>query len=60
MSSGDREVRIEVGEGAEGDLTDVESHQIIQYGMIPEFRAGNYFAGFDLAVNSIPVNLESL
>lgn len=53
MSSGDREVRIEVGEGAEGDLTDVESHQIIQYGMIPEFRSGNFYAGFDQAINSI-------
>lgn len=53
MSKSDRSVRIEVGEGAEGELTDVESHQIIQYGMIPEFKLGNFFAGFDYAVSAI-------
>ena len=53
MSKNDREVRIEVGEGIEGDLTDVESHQIIQYGMIPEFRKGDFYKGFKVAVESI-------
>lgn len=53
MSQDDREVRIEVGEGIEGDLTDAESHQVIQYGMIPEFRKGDFYKGFKVAIESI-------
>lgn len=53
MSQADREVRIEVGEGIEGELTDVEAHQIIQYGMIPEFRKGNFGKGFETAIDTI-------
>ncbi|MCO4755328.1 MAG: TPM domain-containing protein, partial [Bacteriovoracaceae bacterium] len=53
MSTQDRQVRIEVGEGAEGELTDVDSHQIIQQVMIPNFRSGKFHAGFSQAIDTI-------
>lgn len=53
MSKNDREVRIEVGQGIEGELTDVESYQIIQQIMIPAFRQGLFGKGFEGAVDAI-------
>src|SRR5581483_12386920 len=37
----DRRVRIEVGYGLEGTLTDAVASRIIRHEMIPRFRAGN-------------------
>ena len=41
----ERKVRIEVGYGLEGALTDLESSQIIRNIITPAFSAGNYYAG---------------
>jgi uncharacterized protein len=41
----DREVRIEVGYGLEGELTDALSRQIIETEIVPRFRSGDYPAG---------------
>jgi uncharacterized protein len=41
----EREVRIEVGYGLEGDLTDARSHAIIQTEIIPRFRGGDFEGG---------------
>jgi uncharacterized protein len=41
----ERAVRIEVGYGLEGDLTDARSHAIIQQEIIPRFRAGDFEGG---------------
>jgi uncharacterized protein len=41
----DREVRIEVGQGIEGGLTDVQSSRIIRGTIVPAFRAGRYGDG---------------
>ncbi len=41
----DRQVRIEVGYGLEGELTDALSRQIIEQTILPHFRAGNFDAG---------------
>ncbi|MDC7227362.1 MAG: TPM domain-containing protein [Spirochaetales bacterium] len=41
----ERKVRIEVGYGLEGDLTDVKSGYIIRELMLPQFRDGNYAQG---------------
>jgi uncharacterized protein len=41
----DRQVRIEVGYGLEGELTDAISRQIIEQDILPQFRAGNFDAG---------------
>ncbi len=40
-----REVRIEVGYGLEGELTDAKSRQIIEQTILPHFRAGDFDAG---------------
>jgi len=43
----EHKVRIEVGYGLEGTLTDAESKLIIENIIIPQFRAGNYDAGVE-------------
>ena len=42
-----RKVRIEVGYGLEGTLTDALSNNIIQTVMLPSFRTGNFEKGID-------------
>jgi uncharacterized protein len=49
----DRKMRIEVGYGLEGALTDAISSQIIRNDMQPEFKAGRYYEGLDKAVDDI-------
>lgn len=49
----DREVRIEVGYGLEGALTDLQSSWIINQVMVPAFRNGDYFAGLSGAVEKV-------
>jgi uncharacterized protein len=41
VATEDRKLRIEVGRGLEGTLTDVESADIIRDDMVPSLRAGN-------------------
>lgn len=53
ISKEDREMRIEVGYGLEGTLTDAQSYWIIQNIMIPAFRAENYDKGVIEAVDKI-------
>lgn len=43
VSLKDRKLRIEVGYGLEGALTDKISHEIIEYTIKPEFKKGNYY-----------------
>lgn len=45
VSLKDRKVRIEVGYGLEGALTDKISHDIIQNSIIPNFKKDNYTKG---------------
>lgn len=45
ISRDDREIRIEVGYGLEGTLTDLVSGQIIRRDMVPRFKKGNYDEG---------------
>lgn len=49
----DRELRIEVGYGLEGTLTDLTANQIIRQTLMPNFRTGNYFTGINQALNAI-------
>lgn len=49
----DRKMRIEVGYGLEGALTDAQSGWIISQIMKPAFVSGDYFAGIDGAVDKI-------
>jgi uncharacterized protein len=49
----DRQVRIEVGQGLEGDIPDVMAGRIIDGWMTPSFRTGNYLEGFQSAIRAI-------
>lgn len=49
----DRKVRIEVGRGLEGDLTDVTSSRIIRYAITPKFKQGDYYGGISSGIESI-------
>ncbi|WP_455479885.1 TPM domain-containing protein [Bartonella sp. B23] len=49
----EREVRIEVGYGLEGELTDAISAVIINNFVLPNFREGNYQKGIVEAVHAI-------
>jgi uncharacterized protein len=49
----ERKVRIEVGYGLEGTLTDAVSHLIIQNAMLPRFRAGDFAGGIERGVDDL-------
>ena len=49
----EREVRIDVGYGLEGTLTDTTCGLIIRQSIIPAFRAGDYAAGIKAALEQI-------
>ena len=49
----DKKVRIEVGQGLEGVLTDALSNRIIRNEIAPNFRRGDYDAGISAAANAI-------
>jgi uncharacterized protein len=49
----DRVLRIEVGTGLEGALTDAQSSQIIRNEITPQFRQDKYYEGVQAGVTSI-------
>ena len=49
----DRKMRIEVGNGIEGSLTDARASQIIRNTIAPEFRSGDYAGGVEAGVKQI-------
>lgn len=49
----DRKLRIEVGYGLEGSLTDARSSRIIRDRIAPEFRKGRYYEGLNSGVQGI-------
>lgn len=53
VSRDDRKVRIEVGYGLEGTLTDALSSLIIQNDILPAFRAGDFSSGIVKGVDGI-------
>lgn len=53
VSKGDRKVRIEVGYGLEGRLTDLESGRIIDGVIKPAFKSGDFDAGFTGAADAM-------
>jgi len=53
VAKDDHEVRITVGRGLEGSLTDVTSRRIIRDVMIPRFRDGQYFTGINEGLDRI-------
>jgi uncharacterized protein len=53
VASDDRTLRIEVGYGLEGALTDLMSKRIIDQIIVPRFRQGQFAAGIDAGVDAM-------
>ncbi|MDF3821358.1 TPM domain-containing protein [Leptospira sp. 96542] len=53
ISINDRKMRIEVGSGLEGALTDLVSSRIVKQEMRPRFKQNDYDGGVTAAVNAI-------
>ncbi|MES1241410.1 MAG: YgcG family protein [Acidobacteriota bacterium] len=54
----DRRMRIEVGYGLEGDLTDLESNRILDDVVAPYFRNGDFGGGIEKGVDAILASLQ--
>lgn len=54
----DRKVRIEVGQGLEGVLTDALTNRIIRNEIAPNFRRGNYDGGISAAIQAITLAIK--
>lgn len=55
---GERKIRIEVGYGLEGVLTDAMASRIIRQEMVPRFRAGDFAGGIGAGVNAVLRTIE--
>jgi uncharacterized protein len=53
VAPNERKVRIEVGYGLEGNLTDAVSKLIIENSIVPRFRAGDFAGGVNRGVDDI-------
>src|SRR5262249_53296872 len=53
VAPNERKVRIEVGYGLEGTLTDAISRLIIENAILPRFRAGDVSGGIERAVDDL-------
>lgn len=51
VAKDDHKVRIEVGRGLEGVLTDALSNRILDETIKPEFRQGNFYGGIDAGLD---------
>jgi uncharacterized protein len=58
VAPNDRKMRIEVGYGLEGTLTDAASARIIREAMTPRFKGGDYDAGVVAGVQAIVDTLD--
>src|SRR5437764_2219057 len=53
VAPNERKVRIEVGYGLEGDLTDAVSRLIIENSILPRFKTGDFAGGISRGVDDI-------
>ena len=53
VAKNDRQLRIEVGYGLEGALTDATSHRIIDETIVPRFKEGDFYGGITAGVDSM-------
>ena len=58
VAPNDRKVRIEVGYGLEGTLTDALSSLIIQQEILPAFRQGQFYGGIQAGVTAILASIK--
>lgn len=54
----DRKMRIEVGRGLEGTITDIQSKEVIDEQIVPEFKDKNYESGIEKGVNQILYEID--
>lgn len=55
----DRKSRIEVGKGVEGDLTDLQSSDILKNTLAPFLKRGDFYGGLNATFDSISSTIES-
>lgn len=53
IAKDDHKIRIEVGYGLEGAVPDITAKSIIDNDLTPNFRAGNYYRGINVATDDI-------
>jgi uncharacterized protein len=53
VAKGDRTLRLEVGYGLEGALSDITSKRIVSDTIVPRFKEGDYYGGIDAGVAQI-------
>ena len=53
VAKNDHHLRIEVGYGLEGSLTDVTTHRIIDEDITPKFKAGDFAGGIDAGIDKM-------
>jgi uncharacterized protein len=58
VASNERKVRIEVGYGLEGTITDAVSRLIIENAILPRFRAGDFPGGIERGVDDLVLLLS--
>lgn len=58
VAPNERKVRIEVGYGLEGDLTDARANRIIQTVILPRFRTGDFEAGILAGTQALLASIE--
>ncbi len=57
VSIADRRMRIEVGKGNEGQLTDLQASDIIEKQIAPPFKQGHYYEGIRAGTDAIAASL---
>lgn len=55
---GERRIRIEVGYGLEGTLTDAKSSQIVRREIVPRFKSGDFSGGIAAGLKAIMGTIE--
>jgi uncharacterized protein len=53
VAKNDRDMRIEVGKGLEGVLTDLTAHRIISETMVPLLRQGDFYGGINSGLDQM-------
>jgi uncharacterized protein len=59
IAKDDRKLRLEVGNGLEGDITDLESGHIIRDVIAPKFKTGDYYGGISDGVTRVQAAVET-
>lgn len=57
VAKAERSVRIEVGQGLEGEISDSLSGRIVDHLMVPQFREGRFAQGLEAAIDEMAYRL---